>query len=297
MNSLLEQGLLSEVRCGNNFSYVLTHNNSFVPTQYKVMLNQTASCLVPCVRMMYNGHTQLYYMVGELKNFASILPTISPDGFRAVVASILSAMIQVRSIGFLDVENIDISFEKIFVDPTTNQVSLIYVPTKNKLHGDAYEAENELRTALIKIIDAITTLATPKNVAMSVDLSNGMLSLDDVLKKITAGGPEEGPGKSRTPELRLRLISDVQTMELLITHGNYIIGKSEDADGKIMFNKYIGRRHCRIDLHGGKFYLVDLESKNHSFVNKKMLPPNKPCQLNNGDLVRLANSDFKVIIR
>jgi len=39
-----------------------------------------------------------------------------------------------------------------------------------------------------------------------------------------------------------------------------------------------------------------LQSANGTYVNKIRLQPNKPCAINNGDIIRLANSDFQVVI-
>ncbi len=300
MNILMENGTLFELACGTNFAYVLGDNGIFMPTQYKVLQNQKDSCFVKCLRMLYNGKVQFYYMPGSCKTFASLLPVLSAESFVEIVANLLKDIVQVKSIGFLSCEQIDISFEKIFVDPTTRKVSLIYVPIVAKLHQDNSAFENELRTGLIKLINNLVNLSSPRTMQLSVDLANGTLSLEDIYKRLSKGGPVIAASAS-VPQphggtLRLSGINTPTKVELEVTKSPFVIGKSPEADGQLVISKYIGRRHCQIERHSGQYYITDLESVNHTWLNRGVLQPNKPYRLNNGDVVRLANVDFRVFI-
>ncbi len=50
----------------------------------------------------------------------------------------------------------------------------------------------------------------------------------------------------------------------------------------------VSREHARIYMQGGQFYIEDLESVNHTYVNRQELPPKSPHPLNNGDELRLG---------
>jgi hypothetical protein len=280
-----------------------------MPTQYKVLQNQKDSCFVKCVRMLYNGKVQFYYMPGNCKTFASLLPMLTAESFVEIVANLLKDIVQVRNIGFLSCEQIDISFEKVFVDPTTRKVTLIYVPIVTKLHQDSSAFENELRTGLIKLINNLVNLSSPRTMQLSVDLANGTLSIEDIFKRLAKGtsGIPHQPGNlqpgnhqpgNQTPGASLRLtgINTPTKVELVVNKSPFVIGKSPEADGQLVISKYIGRRHCQIERHSGQYYITDLDSVNHTWVNRGILQPNKPFRLNNGDVVRLANVDLRVSI-
>ena len=180
MNTLIENNYISEMECGSNFSYVLSDNSTFLSTEYKVLQSQANSCFVRCMKMMYNGHVQLYYLTKGLKSFASMIPSLDAESFLTIVSNLLSDIIDVKHNGFLSCQNIDIAFERIYVDPTTYKVSLVYLPLSKRIYDDNASFENEIRTGLIKLISGISALSSPKTMQFSADLSNGTLSIEDL---------------------------------------------------------------------------------------------------------------------
>ena len=148
MNSLTTNGKLTEMECGANFAVILKDNAFFLPTEYKVLQSQKDGCFVKCMRMLYNGKTELYYFAGELKSLSSLLSTIDAERFLTVLCNLLGAIINVQSNGFLTCRNIDASFERIYIDPNTYKVNLVYLPLKENLFDDDTAFENEIRTSL-----------------------------------------------------------------------------------------------------------------------------------------------------
>ena len=291
MNILLNNQRLRELNCGTNFAYILSSNSMFLPTQYKVLQSQKGGTFIPCHRILFNGQTALFYDVGEKRPFSVLLPQMTPEAFRTVTTELLQAVLQVKAVGFLQEENIDIDFSKVFVDSSTLKVSVVYVPVNERLHADGPAMENKLRAELIRLIQAISTLDSPKTTALAADLANGTLSLQDLVRNLAAA--EVAPPPPRVMELRL--INFPEKLSFRIDRDSFVIGRSDDADGVIKLNKYIGAYHCRIEQKDGQFLLWDLDSKNGSYVNKiKVLK--KPVVLNNGDTVRLANLEFRVTL-
>lgn len=300
MNALLEKGHISEMTCGSNFSYILSDNSTFLPTEYKVLQSQANSCFVKCMKMLYNGKIQLYYITSNLKPFSSLLPTLDSESFLTIVSNLFADIIDVKHNGFLSCQNIDISFDRIYVEPSTFKVQLVYLPVSERNFADGSLFESELRTSLVKIISGISTLASPKTIQLSADLSNGMLSLEDLLsrgKSVQDDPVPTPPNPSVAGVIRITAMNSPTRFELVVNKDEYTIGKSAGSvDGVIPFNKMISRIHCRIVRNGGNVTITDLQSSNGTYVNKVRLQANQPCQLKNGDVIRLANSDFQVSI-
>lgn len=307
MNALIENNYIKEMECGSNFSYVLSDNSTFLSTEYKVLQSQANSCFVRCMKMMYNGHVQLYYLTKGLKSFASMIPSLDAESFLTIVSNLLSDIIDVKHNGFLSCQNIDIAFERIYVDPTTYKVSLVYLPLSKRIYDDNASFENEIRTGLVKLISGVSTLSSPKTMQFSADLSNGTLSIEDLFARVK-GGKVSGGGQPRVEPidngekassglLRIIAMNAPTRVEIAVTKDSFVIGKkAELCDGVIDFNKMVSRSHCRINKVGSQYTITDLQSANGTFVNKVKLQPNQPHPIKNGDVIRLANSDFQVSI-
>lgn len=302
MNVLLDKGHISEMKCGTNFSYNLQENSMFLPTEYKVLQSQTSTCFVRCMKMLYNGKIQLYYMVNSLKSFASMLPTLDSDSFITIVSNLLADIIDVKHNGFLSCQNIDISFEHIYIEPSTYKVQLVYLPTSIHFFSDYSSFESELRTCFVKIINGVSSLYSSKTTQLATDLSNGMLSLEDLYAR-TKGGKmnsridNDVVLNTKESVVRITALNAPTRVELVINKNSYVIGKSAaSVDGVVSFNKMISRVHCRVDKNGHTVTITDLQSANGTYVNRIRLIPNQPTLIKNGDIIRLANSDFQVSI-
>ena len=304
MNSLIEKNYIKEMECGSNFSYVLSDNSTFLSTEYKVLQSQANSCFVKCMKMMYNGQVQLYYLTKGLKSFASMIPTMDPDSFITIATNLLSDIIDVKHNGFLSCQNIDIAFERIYVDPATLKVSLVYLPLSKRIFDDNSSFENEIRTGLVKLISGVSTLSSSKTMQFSADLSNGTLSVEDLHARIKGGSRSSGGVHKEPPRdpassglLRIIAMNAPSRVEFVINKDEYVIGKkAELCDGVVDFNKMVSRSHCKVTKRGAQYLITDLQSANGTFVNKVRLQPNQSAPIKNGDVIRLANSDFQVTI-
>ena len=251
--------------------------------------------------MLYNGKIQLYYLTSSLKPLSAVLPSLDADNFLTVVANLFADIIDVKHNGFLSCRNIDIDFDRIYVEPTTYKVQLVYLPISERLFQDNASFESELRTNLVRLINSMLNLSNMKTMQLSMDLSNGMLSLEELCARIKGGKlnsavvPE--PVAPKIPTMRITTMNAPQRTEFMVTKTPYTLGKNPSlVDGAIIFNKMISRVHCRITREGGDFAVTDLQSANGTFVNSQRLQANQPCVLKNGDILRLANSDFQVSI-
>ena len=306
MNSQVAAEKFTMMECGANFACILEDNASFLPTEYKVLQSQKDGCFVRCMRMLYNGKTELYYFTGEWKPFASLLSTLDSERFLTILCNLLGAIISVQSNGFLTCRNIDASFERIYIDTNTYKVRLVYFPMKEHLFNDDAEFENEIRTSLVKLISGLSALSTPKMMQVSADLQNGSLNVESLYAKLSGKGISEQNGIKRAARdndaanpsggLRFIAMNAPTRFELVVNKNVFMIGKKDTNDGVIAFNKMISRVHCKITGSRGQYWITDLQSSNGTYINHARLQPNQPYALKNGDIVRLANSDFQAVI-
>ena len=313
MKEFLQSGKITELKNTQNVSYILEDASLFNLTGYKVLKSQENSAFVPCAKVLHNGKIKLLYFTCGQKNLKSMLSLIDTNTFIIIISNILKAVIDIKNNGFLSCQNLDLSFDKIFVDTHTLKVKFIYVPINNE-NDDILSFENDLRTDLIKIITSTPSLSNQSMSKISSYFSNGSLSLTDLYENIRSEGSamgsfvaeESSDNKGRNdnskgitqPQLIMTSLDRNNPLKLVINSPNYILGKNPaKVNGVISFNKAIGRVHCSIVFNNG-YFIIDGDgtkpSTNGTFVNNVRLRNASPFPIKNGDVIRLANSDFSI---
>lgn len=84
--------------------------------------------------------------------------------------------------------------------------------------------------------------------------------------------------------------------KILIDKPRFRIGKEKSyVDYFIGDNTAISRSHADIIVKGDEYYLVDLNSTNHTFVNGSMIQGNAEVQIKNGNRIKFANEEFDFV--
>ncbi len=300
MEPLYKRKNVTELYCGANFMYVLSDNTEFNMTEYKVLLNQGSKEFIRCMKLFVNGRKALYYQTNNLLPFTRILPTINPGSFMTIMGYLFNSIITVKSNGFLSCQSIDIAFDKIFVDPSNLQVHLVYMPLLPKEYADDMSFESSLRTSLIKLINGVPNISDSKTLQLAADLSDGRIVLEELYNRIMgkrSTTDNENVQRNQSGELRIVALNAPTHIEILVNKNEFLLGKSVSAvNAAITFNKAISRVHCKILREGNQYVVMDMKSSNGTYINQNRLIPNQPYPLYNGDVLRLANSDFRICI-
>lgn len=318
MNSQIQTSKVKVIQCGSNLAYVLTNNEEFLPTEYKVLQSQDKNVFIECVKATYNGKVELYYLSAGFKPLSGILKSLDAGRFVMLVANLLEAISEVKNNGFLSCPNIDVCFDRIFVDTSSFKVRLIYLPLISGALGDYNVFENDLRSEIEKHVRQFPGLESPSLKRFESLLFEGRLTLEELSQQIIMRGdtsretvynpvPPRVPEPEKRPQKKQGLFSRQRAKlvamnaptpeELNIAKSPFVIGRKPGVDGLITFNGAIGRTHCEVSkLANGAFTVTDLGSTNGTYVNREKLQPHQPHSLNHGDILRLANSDFRFIV-
>ncbi len=79
---------------------------------------------------------------------------------------------------------------------------------------------------------------------------------------------------------------------ILLSGDEFRIGKDKGCDYCINDNMAVSRNHAVILCGMAGFVIRDEHSMNHSYVNGKMVMPGEEKELQDGDIIRLADEDF-----
>ena len=388
MNESL-QSKLSEVVGANNISYILKDNKDFSVTGYKVMQNQSSSGLLRCAKIMYNGNIKLVYIVEGNKPLSYVATRLGVNELNAVIFNLIQRAMDIKANGFFRAENLELDFNKIFVDTSDYSVHLIYFPLSGGATGKISSFENEFRIALINLFNSFPVFNAPQFQRLCSDLANGSLPLDMIMKKlqdnvngnnynqknyersniqpdysaqrVTPVTPVSGVNSNyqnqgiqnqgiqnqgiqnqgiqnqgiqnqgiqnqgiqnqgiqnqgyqqpvqdngfrnqgyqpvqqfQQPVLTLTAINSPVDLVLTVDQPEYLIGKNPNmVNGAITYNPAISRVHCKITYFQGRYYLTDMGSANGTCVNQQRVEQQQTVEINSGDCIKLANSDFVI---
>ncbi len=90
------------------------------------------------------------------------------------------------------------------------------------------------------------------------------------------------------------LVRKKNSEKIFIHNAFFRIGKEANyVDYFIGDNSAISRSHANIINNGKDYYIVDTNSKNHTYVNGQMIQSNTETLLTHGSIVKLANEEFE----
>ena len=311
MNELIQTGVISELTGTQNVQYVLNENSAFALTEFKVLRSQGKN-FIKCAKVLYNGKIKLLYFSSMFKSLRNMLPSLDGDTFLSIIANILNSIIEIKNNGFLSCSNLDLSFDKVFVDQNTLEVKLIYIPVNNA-NTDVATVENEFRTEIIKLISSVPAFSSEKMTRVCGYLSNGTLALPQLYNSIcseikngtfkkqvyTDDKKNNKPSNEREifkqPQLHFVSVNAPVNIHFVIETPEFVIGKNpSQVNGAITFNKAISRVHCKISYQNNSYFITDLGSANGTYINNSKIGAQHPQPIKSGDIIRLANSDFKI---
>ena len=318
MESLFQSGVVTEASSACSTAYLLSKSEDFLMTEYKVLKTKASAGLIKCSKLLYNGKVKLIYFTNGLKPLNALWNSMDDDSCIRILTNLFSTVIELKNNGFLNCHNLVILDDKIFVDANTLSVHLIYLPVNNA-NWDIAAFESDLRARVIKALSSNNKLVSGQMNEFGSLLSNGLLSMEEIYRHMCGmckGGNhramqhEERTGvqnnantymqpQSGASITAVQLVSmdNANPITLTIDKAEYKIGKNPNlVDGAITYNKAISRIHCVINIQQGAVYITDLDSANGTFVNQMRLAKEQPTPIKDGDVVRLANSNFKIKI-
>ncbi|MBQ2803793.1 MAG: FHA domain-containing protein, partial [Lachnospiraceae bacterium] len=101
---------------------------------------------------------------------------------------------------------------------------------------------------------------------------------------------------SYTPDAKVipYLVRYKNNEKIVLNKPVFRIGKEKSyVDYFISDNSAISRSHANILNMDGKFYVIDTNSTNHTFLNGQMLQSNMETEIKHGDKIRLADEEFE----
>lgn len=303
MNKHLKNQIVRRLWEGQNIAYILEDNENFLFTDYKILKSQENKGFVKCIKLLHNGKIKFFYSSSKYKVLSKMLSDLDSDSFFSIMKNIIDIVVDVKNNGFLCCSNLDISLDRIFIDPFTLDVKLIYLPIKNS-DENIEKFEDDFRLSMLNLIVSIPFFKNENINRLNRAFINESNSLDD-LKRIIHEGLKEDfnvfinymdkKDKTDKDTLTLESINLADVLRFKIYKQEFIIGKNPlVVNGVIPFNNAISKMHCKIIYHNNTYFVEDLGSVNWTYVDNKRVMKNQMYPLKNGNILKMANVEFLV---
>lgn len=97
-------------------------------------------------------------------------------------------------------------------------------------------------------------------------------------------------------QVMLKVLSGTHEGKIIpVKDEKFLIGRSDSCQLRPK-SESISRKHCVIVQKDGRVLLLDLKSRNGTFINEKQLSPDKAKILKTGDKMRCGQLEFEILI-
>lgn len=293
--------IMQEGTAGRNITFLLSGEEAYSPTSHKMMQGMLGAGLLPCCVYRYNGRIKLMYFTGEKKSMPE-LENLDAAASMAIARNLVDTAEQLWSAEFLNLENIRISAERVFVDTKTLSCCFMFLPLNNVA---TVKGRGQFEMGVMNLLRSFVSRQLAGGDAsireLASFLADGTSGILQTKRWLASTGRESRSALLDSGEftgshgLRLVGVGTPVPVDIAITKPDFIFGKSVNGvDGTITFNNAISRVHCKVTQSGGNIYISDMGSSNGTYVNGQRLTDGRPFLIHPGDRVRLANSDFEL---
>jgi HJR/Mrr/RecB family endonuclease len=157
MNEVIQERYGSFLKSVKKLSYTLSNNQLFSLNQYKICNNQTQDLFIKCQKIQHNGKVRILYFIEEYENILDVVKEINERDYYKICENLIHEIIQIRDNGFLNMHNVVLEPDMIYVEKDTLKIKLIYIPIISNLDKKD-DTEEAVKNILLKITDKTSYL-------------------------------------------------------------------------------------------------------------------------------------------
>ena len=285
-------------------SFLFQETDSYFEMGYMILKQAKLSGMLPYKRTKLNEKEKLLFITEQFISLPNILPRLSEDEIIDVLYAVVFMTQKVEENGFMKKECIWCRYENIYYDEETRKPLFAVLPiTKEFRYADGASWKKCFEETLLQIGDFLSE-GKKSNFRQLIELlKSDKISIKELLEKIDAlGNGMSGLLVERSREIldnQLELIycGKEGTFGFTIASQDFIIGRDpQEADGVLQISGKVSRKHCLITKINRNYFVQDLDSTNGTVVNGTRIPPYELMQLEQNDVLSLADVDLRVKI-
>lgn len=287
-------------------SFLFQDDDPFLEIGCRILEQEHVDQMLPYKRKQQNGKEKLTFCADD-KNVVLLMDVIS--GFEeSTLIDLIYEMIylnkKIEENGFLKKECIWYKYDNIYFDRENNRVRVAILPISGELrYADGINWYGHFEETMINVASYLPNDKSEQIGRLVYMLKSGRITEEEALEEI------EQWGCSVSEILAGRLIIEQDTvlkllysgkggrLEFIVNDEDFLIGRNaEIVEGAIPegISKAVSRKHCLITKMNNKYFVQDLKSVNHTLLNGIMIPPYELMELENNDILSVADIEFRV---
>lgn len=296
-------------------SYILEDNSRFSPTIYRVLKKQKDRGFIPCSQILFNGHIKLLYPIGDYVPVSKAAENWDLNDTCTWMLRVLHILQTVQENGFIQLDTVDLDPSHIFLDTRKATVHIAVLPLMVEASGNGGEQlKMKIERTLITMIEMSQAGMMPEAVQLKSVIRSNISSLDSLYRQMKKAASDfnllSDTDEFNSGKLKKQTVDKIRgnlyfvskssgvKVNILINKEPFILGKNPRlVDGVLNMSPTISRKHCMITYGSGQYYIEDLDSVNHTYVNGTMVKKGEKCPIHPGDQIRLAEVEFAIEYR
>lgn len=299
---------MKQLESQTHISFILEESERVSSLGMKMLGQMEGKNIIDSALIISDGKDKFICNMEGMANLADSAEHMTEDDKTNLIHSLVELSHSLDDNSFLEKELIILDEKQVYFNPREGTFHFVVLPVLNEkaggnkriwleqfysflskliLDGKEYSSDN-----LRELKKKLETLGSEENVVSDIQLADFIALYDKVAELFAHAVAKRNVKK----EMKLVYSGEYGDFALFILKERFVIGKTEDCDGRIPFNGAISRKHGMVEIQDGAFFYTDLGSSNHSYINGEMLSSQQKVQMQNGDVLRLADMDFKIEI-
>ncbi len=305
INELILNNVIHDVSNEHYIGYLIEDNSLFYNTVYQIMQKDISKDFVKCYKTVQNGHIKLIYDIEGYRLFSSVANMIDENSFFQLIYKLILSLEKIKTNGFISLETIDASVNRIFGEMKTMSIKFICVPVST---NTAWQEQNMYEHGLLNVIaDIISQSVYIGNYYMlqlMEDCRSGQFLPEDICNFMYSGkygdwqnimGSSYVNETSGIHAIKLCGVEESHGSEIIINKNNFIIGKdAAQCSYAISASNNVSRKHCVISEEYDRWYIEDLESTNGTYLNDVRIRSGQRMPIKSGDKIVIADRHYIV---
>lgn len=289
-------------------SFLFQKSDPFFEMGYKLLEQEKLPQQLSYQRKQQNGREKLIYFIDDpnLVSLKDMVGRPGSDEISDILYELFLLIEEVEKNGFMKRECIWCDCENIYYDTKEHRIKAAILPISGTVrYADGRSWHECLEHTVSRLAVGLEDKKAMRVEQLAHMLTTDAITIGELLSELECFGNGKSEAladkKPQSVQVGLKLYyggKDKQ-LEFVVQDDNFIIGKSaEQANGIIdeIISKAVSRRHCCITKLGNRFFMQDLESVNRTLVNGIMIPPYEFMELENNDILSVADIEFRVTL-